>query len=78
LSPTVRLKGKGVILIALSLLIILRKIDLRLTIGNRDDIRWFVNAALQLAFVTARVRIWICGVENRIVTCFAVGGVGAV
>jgi hypothetical protein len=62
----------------LSLLIILRKINLRLTIGNGDDIRWFVDAALQLAFVTAWVRIWICGVENRIVTCFAVGRVGAV
>jgi hypothetical protein len=59
-------------------LVILRKIDLRLSIGNRDDIRWFVNATLQLAFVTAWVRIWICGVEYRIITCFAIGRVGAV
>jgi hypothetical protein len=54
------------------------KICLSLPVRGGDDLCWSVNAALELAHVSASYIMWIDRVVFRVVACLAVRCVGAI
>lgn len=53
-------------------------VDFLSTVGEGEDVCWFVDAALQLTVVAVRTRVGVFGVDARSVAAFAVGAVGTV
>lgn len=64
--------------VALALLVVAGELVFLLTVGDGDDVCGFVDAALEVTFVSAGRGIGIRGVDAGEVAGFVEGGVGAV
>lgn len=62
----------------MSLLVVARELVFLLAVGDGDDVRRFVNPALEISLVSSGGRVWIDGIDASEVARLVVGAVGAV